>query len=105
MKQSDGTNFEKLQRTLNLYPQDIDQIKQLESVKGQYSEAFIKTPELKFVGRITPSPFEYWLATSDGEDIVAYKNRLQDNNGDILKTVTELSEEFPQGVFRNKKEG
>ena len=98
MKQSDGTNFEKLQRTLNLYPQDIDQIKQLESVKGQYSEAFIKTPELKFAGRITPSPFEYWLATSDGEDIVAYKNRLQDNNGDILKTVTELSEEFPQGV-------
>lgn len=102
MKQSDGTNYEKLQHTLNLSPQDISEIMHLQSVKGKYSEAFIKTPELKFVGRITPSPFEYWLATSDGEDITEYKKRLSHNKGDILKTVTELSEEFPQGVFQKK---
>lgn len=99
LKQSDGTNYEKLQKTLNLTDQDIVEIKDLTSSKGNYSEMFAKVPGLSFIARVVPSPFEYWISTTDSEDVSVYNDTLKEFNFDVLKTLLYLSEKHPNGVF------
>lgn len=99
LKQSDGTNYEKLQKTLNLTDQDIIEIKNLTSSKGNYSEMFTKLPGLSFIARIVPSPFEYWISTTDSDDISLYNEKLKEFSGNILKTLNYLSEKYPNGSF------
>lgn len=99
LRQSDGTDYKKLQDSLNLTDQDIFEIKNLSSSKGDYSEMFAKVPGLAFIARIVPGPFEYWVSTTDSDDISLYNDTLKDFEGDILKTLEYLAEKYPHGAF------
>ena len=98
LKQSDGTNFNKLKNTLNLNNEIIEQIKQIRSIKGEFSEMFIKTPNQKFMGRMTPCSYEYWLATTDSKDIVLFNEVLENMNGNLNKTLDYLAKNYPKGA-------
>ena len=104
MKQSDGTDYQTLGKLLNLSEEDVAIISTLESQKGLFSEAFIKTPDLKFLAKIVPSPFEYWLATTDGEDMPLYYNTLKEHDYNVYDTIELLSKKYPNGYSNRKKE-
>ena len=97
LEQSDGADFEKLKRTLNLTDKMIEKIRLLSGEKGEYSEMFIKTPFNKFVGRMIPSSYEYWLATTDSNDIVKL-NEMQEKKKSLNEVVEYLSKTYPKGV-------
>ncbi len=57
-----------LEKVLKLNKQEIALVGELRQVKGAYSEAFLIAGEERGVVRLVPSPYEYWLATSDAND-------------------------------------
>lgn len=99
LEQAPGTDYQKLQKSLNLRDTEINEITNIKSAKGKYSEMFVKTPAMSFVGQMVPSPYEYWVATTDNDDIAFYNQMLKEYNNDILKTLNFLAEKYPYGAF------
>lgn len=96
---------EVLRSALKLNPQELDLIFSLEQRKGEFSEGFMIEGDHRQVVRIYPSPFEYWLSTSDARDN-QYLEDLRSSGLPLLEAIEKASQEFPVGVSngRLKKE-
>lgn len=98
--QAQGANLNALQTLLNLTDRDIDLITSLKTFKGLYSKTFVRTPLSKFMAYLVPGPFEYWMATTDYDDRLAFQKALQENHN-MVEVISMLSEKYPQGVVNS----
>lgn len=110
-----ATKFVMLQRgdsdvlrdALKLNNQELNLIYSLEQKKGEYSEGFMIEGDHRQVVRIYPSPFEYWLSTSDASDNRFLEN-LRTKGLTLIEAIETAAEEFPTGIAngrKGKKEG
>lgn len=88
-----------LRRVFDLGDHEVNLISGLGSIKGEYSEVFVRNVDLghSFVARIKATPFEYWIATTDPSDMALYNEMLERLNGDVLKTLRVLARMYPRG--------
>jgi type-IV secretion system protein TraC len=91
-----------LKNTLKLNSQELNLIHSLEQKKGQFSEGFMIEGDHRQVVRIFPSPFEYWLSTSDAGDNL-YLNDLMTHELTLVEAIEKASIEYPNGVSQGRK--
>jgi type-IV secretion system protein TraC len=93
-----------LRETLKLNSQELNLIHSLGQKKGEYSEGFMIEGDHRQVVRIYPSPFEYWLSTSDAQDN-AYLTELKESGLDLVQAIEKAAHYYPNGVAqgRNKE--
>lgn len=92
-----------LKNALKLNSQELNLIYSLEQKKGQFSEGFMIEGDSRQVIRIFPSPFEYWLSTSDAGDN-KYLNDLTASGLSLVESIEKASIEYPNGVSQGRKE-
>ena len=106
-----ATKFVMLQRgdseilanTLKLNSQELDLIHSLQQKKGEYSEGFMLEGDHRQVVRIFPSPFEYWLSTSDAQDN-KYIEDLRSQGNTLVEAIEKAALVYPHGVAVGAKE-
>lgn len=86
-----------LKNALKLNSQEIALIHSLEQRKGEFSEGFMIEGDRRQVVRIYPSPFEYWLSTSDAQDN-NYLDQLKKQNLSLVEAIEKAAIEYPQGI-------
>lgn len=86
-----------LKDALKLNTQELDLIYSLEQKKGTFSEGFMIEGDHRQVVRIFPSPFEYWLSTSDAQDN-KFLSDLQEQGHSLVEAIQHASETYPQGI-------
>ena len=97
-------DLEPTRKILKLNDQEMDLISSLSQLKGRYSEAFLVANENRCVIRITPTPLEYWLATSDASDnALLADTRTHIPQLDLSQAIHFLAEHFPQGSQGTKE--
>lgn len=84
-------DLDQVKHVLKLNDQELELISSLEQKRGEYSEAFLINNEKRGVIRITPTPLEYWIATThpkDNEKFNDYINRNTDMGiNDVLMSL------------------
>ena len=88
-----------LKNALKLNSQELSLIYSLEQKKGEYSEGFMIEGDHRQVVRINPSPFEYWVSTSDAQDN-NFLNKQKEEGKTLLEAIEIASKLYPQGVAR-----
>ncbi len=77
---------------------EISEIRTLLSKPGHFSELFVKFGQNGAVVRLEPTSLEYWIATTDPEDIkVEAMAREKSPNLKPLSLLQDLAKEFPKG--------
>ncbi len=77
---------------------EIQEIKSLVSKPGYFSELFVKFGEHGAVVKLEATPLEYWIATTDPEDIKAETAAREKNpNFKPLALLQHLASQFPKG--------
>ncbi|MBS1963083.1 MAG: ATP-binding protein [Bdellovibrionales bacterium] len=92
-----------LASALKLNRQQLALVASLEQKKGQYSEAFMIEGDRRQVVRIYPSPFEYWLSTSDAADN-QHLAKLMEGGLNLVTAIEKAAEEYPNGVSQGRAE-
>lgn len=95
---------EVLRETLKLNNQELNLIHSLGQKKGEYSEGFMIEGDHRQVVRIYPSPFEYWLSTSDAQDN-AYLAELKASGLDLVQAIEKAAHHCPNGVAQGRNKG
>ena len=67
-------DWEDFKDKLNLNETELELIKTIQTVKGDYSEMFLKQNENRAIIRLVVDPLTYWICTSDAND----KARIQE---------------------------
>jgi hypothetical protein len=81
-------------------------IASLRQSKGQYSEAFVMANEARSVIRVSPTPIEYWLATSDAADNqLIEQERGKNPRATLIDILNALAARFPNGASGGAKGG
>jgi type-IV secretion system protein TraC len=88
---------EVLRNALKLNSQELNLIFSLEQRKGEFSEGFMIEGDHRQVVRIFPSPFEYWLSTSDASDNL-YLDTLKSKGHSLLEALEIAANKYPTGV-------
>jgi type-IV secretion system protein TraC len=96
-------NSEVLRDALKLNSRQLDLIHSLAQKKGEYSEGFMIEGDHRQVVRIYPSPFEYWLSTSDADDN-QYLERLKKEGHTLVSAIEEAAKTCPNGFAKMKRE-
>lgn len=92
-----------LKNALKLNTQELNLIFSLEQRKGEFSEGFMIEGDHRQVIRIYPSPFEYWLSTSDANDN-RHIQELRDKGLTLVEAIESAAKEYPNGIAQAKKE-
>jgi conjugal transfer ATP-binding protein TraC len=90
-----------LKNTLKLNQQQLALIQSLQQRKGKFSEGFMIEGDHRQVIRVTPSPLEYWLSTSDAQDN-AYLSQLKEQGSDLVTAIKNASADYPMGIAAGK---
>jgi len=107
-----ATKFVMLQRgdteilanTLKLNEQELALIQSLHQRKGEFSEGFMIEGDHRQVIRIFPSPFEYWLSTSDSRDN-QYLEELKGQGITLVESIEKAAMTYPRGIAFGTVEG
>jgi len=86
-----------LKNALKLNTQELRLIYSLEQRKGEFSEGFMIEGDHRQVIRIYPSPFEYWLSTSDASDN-KHIQELRDKGLTLVEAIEEAARVYPNGI-------
>jgi len=100
LAQASGADYSSLQKLLNLTDRDIELISSLRTAKGLYSKVFVRTPLSKFVAYLVPGPFEYWVATTDYDDLLAFKKSIAENSN-VVDVLEQLAQKYPYGIVNS----
>ena len=92
-----------LKNTLKLNSQELTLIYSLEQRKGEFSEGFMIEGEHRQVVRIYPSPFEYWLSTSDASDN-KYLGELRSKGLSLVEAIESAAITYPNGIAQGRIE-
>lgn len=85
-----------LKDALKLNDQELRLIYSLEQKKGEFSEGFMIEGDHRQVVRINPSPFEYWLSTSDASDN-HYLDNLKSKGFTLVEAIDKAAKDYPNG--------
>lgn len=96
-------NSDVLRDALKLNTQQLELIHSLAQKKGEYSEGFMIEGDHRQVVRIYPSPFEYWLSTSDAGDN-QFIESLRKEGHTLVSAIEEAAKQYPNGIAMGKKE-
>lgn len=104
-----GTKFILLQRgdseilenALKLNSQELSLIYSLEQRKGEFSEAFMIEGDHRQVVRVYPSPFEYWLSTSDAADNL-HLQQLKAEGFSLVEAIEKAARTYPNGIAQRQ---
>jgi type IV secretory pathway VirB4 component len=91
-------DLDAVRKTLKLNDQEVSLIGTLTQQKGVYSEAFLIAGDHRSVIRVTPTPAEYWLATSDAADnplLDSVRARFPEMR--LTDAIHYLAEHYPHG--------
>lgn len=102
LEQAPGTDFKMLKEVLNLTDHEKNLIERLKTIPGHYSEVFLRTPDFSSIIRMVPSPIEYWLATTNADDIKVFNKTLKEKNDNLVEALKYLAERYPNGAFKSK---
>lgn len=98
LKQTGG-NLPSLQKILRLNEREIKLVESVTSKKGHFSEAFLIAGDDRQVVVVKSTPLEYWLATTDPQDLKALEctqiEYRQLSNMEILEL---MARRFPFGA-------
>ncbi|MDZ4660413.1 MAG: ATP-binding protein [Pseudomonadota bacterium] len=91
-----------LAQALKLNEQELNLVHSLQQRKGEFSEGFMIAGDHRQVIRIFPSPFEYWLSTSDAQDnnLVA---DLRKQGLELPEAIKKAAELYPNGLAAGLK--
>ena len=92
-----------LRQALKLNSQELNLIFSLEQRKGEFSEGFMIEGDHRQVIRVFPSPFEYWLSTSDAEDN-RYLQELRETGLSLVEAIEKAARTYPNGIAQGKVE-
>lgn len=92
-----------LKNALKLNSQELNLIFSLEQRKGEFSEGFMIEGDHRQVIRIYPSPFEYWLSTSDASDN-RYIQELRESGMSLVDAIEKAAVTYPNGIAQAKAE-
>jgi len=92
-----------LKNALKLNSQELNLIYSLEQRKGEFAEGFMIEGDHRQVIRIFPSPFEYWLSTSDASDN-RYIQELREQGMNLVQAIEEAARIYPNGISQGKAE-
>lgn len=92
-----------LKNALKLNSQELNLIFSLEQRKGEFSEGFMIEGDHRQVIRIYPSPFEYWLSTSDASDN-RYIQELRESGMNLVDAIEKAAVSYPNGIAQAKAE-
>ena len=95
---------EVLRDALKLNSQELNLMHSLGQKKGEYSEGFMIEGDHRQVVRIYPSPFEYWLSTSDAQDNT-YLTQLRESGLDLVQAIEKAAIQFPKGIAQGNRKG
>ena len=96
LRQSATMNMDRVREILNLADREAIIALQLSQIKGEYSEVLVKGIE-SFVARVAPTPYEYWIATSDARDRQALAQSME--TMPVAEALKHLSDKWPKGVI------
>lgn len=78
--------------TFDFTDAQVEAIKSLEIVKGQYSEFFLMQDENQAVVRLEPEPLSYWICTTDGQEKSQVESiRESDSNKPLIEILQQLA--------------
>lgn len=92
-----------LKNALKLNTQELNLIFSLEQRKGEFSEGFMIEGDHRQVIRIYPSPFEYWLSTSDASDN-RHIEELRKSGLSLVDAIESAARTYPNGITQAKAE-
>ena len=72
-------DWEDFKKRLQLNQAEVETIKTLRSIKGEYSELFLIQNENRSVLRIQAAPLAYWIATTDPADKAKITKKEEEN--------------------------
>ena len=75
----------------------------LEQRKGEFSEGFMIEGDHRQVIRIFPSPFEYWLSTSDASDN-RHIEELRKSGLSLVEAIESAARTHPNGIAQAEAE-
>lgn len=90
-----------LRQALKLNNQELNLIYSLEQRKGEFSEGFMIEGDHRQVIRIYPSPFEYWLSTSDAGDN-RHIQELRESGLTLVEAIDLAARAYPNGITQAK---
>lgn len=93
----------KVAELLGLNEREQQLFRSLKSEKGHYSEFLWKGDTGAAVARYAPTPFEYWVNTTDPVDRELEARVLQELAGDRLAAIRRLAAEYPHGAAAGLK--
>jgi conjugal transfer ATP-binding protein TraC len=70
----------------------------LRNEKGHYADVLVRRKSGSTVLRYAPSPFDYWVNTTDPSDREAEARVLREVGGDKLAALRRLAHEYPHGT-------
>ncbi len=86
-------DWEDFKKRLQLNEAEVETIKTLRSIKGEYAEAFLMQNEHRSVLRIQADPLAYWIATTDPADKARIARAEEERPGasklEILQKIAE----------------
>ncbi|HRK61723.1 MAG TPA: ATP-binding protein [Candidatus Omnitrophota bacterium] len=96
---------EKLQG-FGLNENEIRAISEIEVKPGHYAECFIKFDEHGVLVRLSPNPLEYWISTTDPQDLAEEsKQRAVLRSGSEIALIEHLASEYPNGIKKTVPAG
>jgi conjugal transfer ATP-binding protein TraC len=90
-----------LKNALKLNSQELNLIYSLEQRKGEFSEGFMIEGDHRQVVRIYPSPFEYWLSTSDAADNLHLQS-LRESGLSLVEAIEQAALTYPNGFSQGR---
>ena len=99
-KQNSGQDYETLKNAM-LNEQEIERIKEMVYARGEYADVFLKFGEEAMIMRLSVSPLEYWLFTTDKADVQKLEE-VQSTETGLLQILLDLAARYPKGVRYEK---
>ena len=94
-----GANLATVCEALSLNERETKLIASVTSKKGVYSEAFLAAGDDRQVVRIESTPLEYWLATTDPQDLKVYaEEKAARSDLNDVELLEGLSDRLPRGA-------
>jgi len=97
---------DRLREVLNLNPNEAELVSNLSQVRGEFSQSFLMSGDSRAVVSIEPSPYEYWVATTDPNDLGVFNEEIAKSpTEDVSSVLYRLSKNFPKGIAASQRNG
>lgn len=99
-----GADQARLKEVLQLNDNEMALIASLHQLRGSYSQAFLMAEDKHSVVAIEPTPFEYWIATTDSRDLAVVDEKMKEEpHRPPIEILKKLANDYPKGVVASKE--